>query len=132
MRRPRYRQWVHAILVLQKVRGIETVFPPGSRHDAIVRPISFPMTLTQFPKLPFSLLPVNALTLAFGKVARIADTRRVKVDRLFLGFLSVFVLHSRVRALIGDHALLAVKDFLWKTIQRLGIVITSRKRREVC
>jgi len=66
--------------------------------------------VAQFEQALFPFRPVNSMVLALREIASIANSILVEMDGSLLAVPGVPIFHSRIRALIRNHALLAVND----------------------
>ncbi len=101
--RPRHGERIHAVLVLEQVRGVDRVLAPAARHQDVVPAVGAAVAGQQVEQLALAGGPVDALLLLREAAGR-AHAGRVEVNRLLLRFAGVRVLDGGRRALVGDHA----------------------------
>ena len=66
------------------------------------------MSIAKISQLLFAIWPIDAIALALGEVARIANTILIEVDCGFLSGYRVLEFERRNWILIGVHALFAI------------------------
>ena len=71
----------------------KTIFSSGPRYETIVSLSVFSMTITEFTKLLFSVIPHYSIRLLFCNAAGIANAGIIKLNRFFLAFCPMLVLH---------------------------------------
>ena len=86
------------------------------------------MPVAELAKTLLALDPFNRLILALGKTASVTNTLLVEVNRHLLRILRMLVLNHRIRALIRDHAPLAIAYFAGESVlgRRAGTVLGER------
>ena len=105
VRRPRDRERMHAVLVLEHVRRVEAVLAARAGHEAVVAAV-VACGSGRRARAAASSRSVQSIvpSLLLGEPAGVADALGVEVDRLLLARLRVLVLDGGVRPLVGDHA----------------------------
>ena len=96
-RRPRHRERMHAILVLQLMRDEAAVLPAAAGDDHVIVAVGFSVPVAQLDQLSFARIPIDVLALVLRESAGGAD--------------AVFI-ESDARTLVGDRAFLAEPDLL--------------------
>ena len=120
-RRPRHRERMHSVLVLEDVRRVAAVLAAAARDDAIVAAVVAAMTLEDLQELLLARRPVDPL-LDFGEAAGVADAVLVDEEAGHLAIRRVLELHRRRRPLVGHHAAPAIRDVLGQPVLRFELL----------
>jgi hypothetical protein len=130
VRRPRHRERMHAVLVLQHVRGVEAVLAARAGDEAVVGPVLAAEAVAEVLQPALALAPVDHPLLLLGHPAGVADAVGVEVDRLLLAVPGVLVLDRRVRPLVGDDAAAAERDLQRQPVA-CGVGLVLAELREI-
>ena len=105
--RPGDGEGVHAILVFQKVGGVEAVLAAAARHQAIVAAVGLAIAVAQLPQLTLPVGPVDLALFVVAGMAGVTDAVLLDDHGLFLGVDGVLELVAAVGLLVGHHTLFA-------------------------
>ena len=118
--RPRDRQRMHAVLVLQQVRLHRTVLAAAAAHDAIVAAVVLAELVAQLDQLALALVPVDfTCFLQEVEAAGVAHPFVVEAQRRFGRGLAVRILVAGHRLLVRHIACLAELDHSGHAIHHL-------------
>src|SRR5262245_23692960 len=91
--RPGYRERVHAIFMLEYVRGVARILASRAWYQTIVVAIVAPVAVAQILKFTLTLVPVDGVVLFLGDAAGIAHPVSVEMDGRLATFPGVRKLH---------------------------------------
>src|SRR5438045_3318132 len=100
---PGDRKGIHAELIFQQVRGVDTVFPTRARHYAIMPTVIPAVVVAYRYELSFPFLPIDRIVLQVMDLTGVANAVFTNRNRNFLGLQLMPIFNRRCWSLIGQH-----------------------------